>query len=318
MRQDSGPATVGIIGAGNVGSNLARRILDLDLADVVLLDVIPGRTQGLALDLNQAQAIQGGSCRVWGTESYADFQDVDLVVITAGFARKPGMSREDLLKLNGELVKSITEQVLPQAPQALLIVVTNPLDVMTHLAWTVSGLPKQRVIGMAGILDSARFAAFIAAEMGISVQDIRAMVLGGHGDLMVPLPRFTTVNGIPLPELLPPEAIQPLSERTRNGGAEIVKFLQSGSAYYAPATATTAMVAAILGNQHRIVPASVYLEGEYGIDGVFMGVPVKLGHGGIEQIIELPLTPDEQAALQTSAANIAMNIQLLKKILTQR
>lgn len=311
-----GQAKVGIIGAGNVGSTLARRILELDLAQVVLLDVIPGRTQGLALDLNQAQAISGGHCRILGSERYEDLQGADIVVITAGFPRKPGMSREDLLKINGELIQDITTQAIQQAPNAVLIVVTNPLDVMTHLAWQVSGFPKTKVLGMAGILDSARFASFIAAEINISVRDIRAMVLGGHGDLMVPLPRHTTVNGIPLPELLPLHAIAPLVERTRNGGAEIVSFLKAGSAYYAPAAATAEMVAALLQDQPRIVPASVYLEGEYGITGVCMGVPIKLGAKGVEQIIELPLTEDELTALQTSAANIGENIQLLQMMLT--
>ncbi|AFY59449.1 malate dehydrogenase [Synechococcus sp. PCC 6312] len=308
-------AKVGIIGAGNVGSTLARRILELDLAHVVLLDVIPGRTQGLALDLNQAQAISGNHSTILGTESYAELAGVDIVVITAGFPRKPGMSREDLLKINGQLVQDITTRAMSQAPNAFLIVVTNPLDVMTHLAWQVSGLGKERVLGMAGILDSARFASFIAAEMGISVRDIRAMVLGGHGDLMVPLPRHTTVNGIPLPELLPLNAISPLIERTQNGGAEIVSFLKSGSAYYAPAAATAEMVAAILEDQHRILPASVYLEGEYGLTEVCMGVPIKLGARGVEQVIELPLTGEELTALQTSGANIRDNIQLLKTML---
>lgn len=309
-------ARVGIIGAGNVGSTLARRILELDLAQVVLLDVIPGRTQGLALDLNQAQAISGSHCTILGTESYEDLAAVDILVITAGFPRKPGMSREDLLKINGQLIQEITTQAIQQAPNAVLIVVTNPLDVMTYLAWDVSGLPKTRVLGMAGILDSARFASFIAVEMGISVRDIRAMVLGGHGDLMVPLPHHTTVNGIPLPELLPLNLIAPLIERTRNGGAEVVSLLKSGSAYYAPAAATAEMVAAVLENQHRLVPASVYLEGEYGLEGVCMGVPIKLGSQGVEQIIELPLAQSDLTALQTSGANIQKNIQLLKSILT--
>ncbi len=308
-------AQIGIIGAGNVGSTLARRILELDLANVVLLDVIPNRTKGLALDLNQAQAITGGNCSILGTEDYSDLKDVEIVVITAGFPRKPGMSREDLLKINGQLVQSITEQALIQAPDAKLIVVTNPLDVMTHLAWKVSGIPKHRVLGMGGILDSARFAQFIAWELQISRRDIRAMVLGGHGDLMVPLARHTTVNGIPLSELLPREQIEPLVERTRNGGAEIVSLLQSGSAYYAPAAATAEMVAAILNSHQRIVPASVYLEGDYGISGVCMGVPIKLGANGVEQLIELPLNAEELQALQTSAANIASNIKLLESVL---
>ncbi len=309
------PARVGVIGAGNVGSTLARRILELDLADVVLLDVIPGRTQGLALDLNQAQAILGGNVQVIGTESYQDLNHVDLIVITAGFPRKPGMSREDLLKINGELVQSITLKALAQAPQACLIVVTNPLDVMTHLAWQVSGLPKPRVMGMGGVLDSARFARFTATALGISARDIRAMVLGAHGDLMVPLPQYTTVHGIPLTALLPAAEIQALVARTRNGGAEIVNLLKSGSAYFAPAAATAEMIAAILGDQQRIMPASVVLAGEYGIADICMGVPIKLGAAGVSQILELNLSDDQQTALQASAASIGENIALLRNIL---
>ena len=291
---------VSIIGAGNVGGTLAQRIAEKNLADVVLLDVLPGRPQGIALDLSQASGIERHNRQIIGTIDYADTHGSNIVVITAGLPRKPGMSRDDLLRTNSEIVTYAAKEAIAHSPDAILIVVTNPLDSMTYLAWQASGLPPQRVMGMAGILDSTRFQTFIAMELGISAADVRAMVLGSHGDLMVPLPRYSTVNGIPITQLLSPEVIDRLVDRTRNGGAEIAEHLKT-TAYYAPASSACLMVETILLNQPRILPVAAYLQGEYGLNDLYIGVPAKLGCGGVEQIFELELTPAEHEALNKSA-----------------
>ena len=302
---------VTVIGAGNVGGTLAHRIVETNLADVVLCDIVQGKPQGMALDLMQANAIAQVDRQIIGTNDYNDTKNSDVIVLTAGLPRKEGMSRNDLLRINASIVKDVVEKAIAQSPEAILIVVTNPLDVMTYLAWQVSGLPTHRVMGMAGVLDAARFQTFIGMELGISVADINAMVLGGHGDLMVPLPRFSTVNGVPITELMTKEAIARLVERTRNGGAEIVKLIQNGSAYFAPSAAAYVMVEAILNDRHRIVPAAAYLAEEYGLNNIFMGGPVQLGRQGIEKAIKLPLNDYELKALQASAAAIQASINLL-------
>ena len=302
---------VTVIGAGNVGGTLAHRIVETNLADVVLCDIVQGKPQGMALDLMQANAIAQIDHQIIGTNDYADTKNSDVIVLTAGLPRKEGMSRNDLLRINASIVKDVVEKAIAYSPEAILIVVTNPLDVMTYLAWQVSGLPTHRVMGMAGVLDAARFQTFIGMELGISVADINAMVLGGHGDLMVPLPRFSTVNGVPITELMTKEAIARLVERTRNGGAEIVKLIQNGSAYFAPSAAAYVMVEAILNDRHRIVPVAAYLAGEYGLNNIFMGVPVQLGRQGIKKAIQLPLNDYELNALHASAAAIQASINLL-------
>ena len=302
---------VTVIGAGNVGGTLAHRIVETNLADVVLCDIVQGKPQGMALDLMQANAIAQVDRQIIGTNDYNDTKNSDVIVLTAGLPRKEGMSRNDLLRINASIVKDVVAKAIAQSPEAILIVVTNPLDVMTYLAWQVSGLPTHRVMGMAGVLDAARFQTFIGMELGISVADINAMVLGGHGDLMVPLPRFSTVNGVPITELMTKEAIARLVERTRNGGAEIVKLIQNGSAYFAPSAAAYVMVEAILNDRHRIVPVAAYLAGEYGLNNIFMGVPVQLGRQGIEKAIKLPLNDYELKALHASAAAIQASINLL-------
>jgi malate dehydrogenase len=295
---------VTIVGSGNVGATAAQRIADKELADIVLIDIIEGIPQGKGLDLLQAGPIEGYDCRIIGTNDYRETEDSDIVIITAGLPRKPGMSRDDLLMKNYQIVKGVTEQVVTFSPHSILIVVSNPLDAMVQTAFKISGFPKSRVIGMAGILDSARFRTFIAAELNASVENIHAFVLGGHGDTMVPLPRYSTVAGIPITELLPKERINALVKRTRDGGAEIVSLLKAGSAYYAPSAATVEMVEAILRDKKKILPCAAYLEGEYGINGLFMGVPVKLGKNGIEEIVQIKLMPDEEAALQKSASAV--------------
>lgn len=302
------PTRVSVIGSGNVGATLAQRIAERDLADVILLDIVAGRPQGVALDLMEARGIEGHDRRIMGTNNYADTHGSDVVVITAGLPRRPGMSRDDLLKTNAGIVVEATKQVLEHSPNAVLVVVTNPLDVMTYLSWKVSGLPPHQVMGMAGILDSARFQTFIALELGVSSADVDAMVLGSHGDLMVPLPRYSTVNGIPITELLDADTIDRLVERTRNGGAEIVELMQTGGAYYAPASSAYVMVEAILLNQHRLLPIASYLQGEYGLQDIFIGVPARLGCSGIESILQLNLTEVEQAALYKSAEAVRQNI----------
>lgn len=302
---------VTVVGAGNVGGMLAQRIAKQNLADVVLYDIVQGKPQGIALDLLQAHTISDLDRQIIGTNDYTDTKDSDIIVVTAGLPRKDGMSRNDLLRINASIVKEVVQQTITLSPNAILLIVTNPLDVMTYLAWQVSGLPPQRVIGMAGVLDAARFQTFIAMELKISSADIYTTVLGGHGDLMLPLPRLSTVNGVPITELLSQEAIARLVERTRNGGAEIVQLLQNGSAYFAPSAAVNVMVEAIISDRHRVLPAAAYLTGEYGLRDIFMGVPVQLGRQGAEKIVELKLLDEELAALHASAASIQANINLL-------
>jgi malate dehydrogenase len=292
---------VTVVGAGNVGATTAHRLADKQLADVVLIDILEGIPQGKGLDLLESGPIEGYDVKVRGTNDYADTANSDIVVMTAGFPRKPGMSRDDLLKANYDVVKGAIEQVAKVSPEAILIVVTNPLDAMAQAAFKVSGFSKNRVIGMAGVLDTARYRTFIAEALDVSVQNVQGFVLGGHGDTMVPVPRYTTVAGIPVGELLSKEKLDAIIKRTAGGGAEIVGLLKTGSAYYAPSAAAVEMVEAIFNDRKKILPCAAYLEGEYGIHGLFVGVPVKLGARGIEQIIEIKLTPEEQAALQKSA-----------------
>lgn len=306
---------VSIIGAGKVGSTLAQRIAEKNLADVVLLDVMAGLPQGLALDLMEARGIELHDRQITGTTDYADTADSDVVVITAGLPRKPGMSRDDLIKTNAKIVVEAAREAIAHSPDAILIVVTNPLDVMTYLAWQATQLPRDRVMGMAGVLDSARFQAFIAMELGISPSDVHTMVLGSHGDLMVPLPRYSTVSGVPITELMDAATIERLVERTRHGGAEIVELMQTGSAYFAPASSTSLMVEAILLNQSRLLPVAAYLQGEYGLNDVFIGVPCRLGWDGIENVLELRLTEAEMAALHASAEAVRRNIEQATEML---
>jgi malate dehydrogenase len=300
-----------VVGAGNVGATAAHRIADLELGDVVLVDVIEGLPQGKALDLAEATPIVGKDVRLIGSNGYSETTNSDIVVITAGIARKPGMSRDDLLHTNTDIVRSVTQQVVKYSPHAILIIVSNPLDAMTYVAYKVSGFPRERVFGMAGILDTARMRYFIAEALNVSVENVAAFVLGSHGDQMVPLIRYSTVAGIPLTDLLPREKIDAIVQRTRDGGAEIVSLLKAGSAYYAPSAAVVEMVEAVIKDKKKILPCCVYLEGEYGIRGVFVGVPVKLGSRGVEQILEIGLTLEERGALQRSAETVR---ELIDKI----
>ncbi|HEY6293039.1 MAG TPA: malate dehydrogenase [Terriglobia bacterium] len=292
---------VTVVGAGNVGATTAHRLVDKQLADVVLIDILEGVPQGKGLDLLESGPIEGYDVKVKGTNDYAETANSDVVVMTAGFPRKPGMSRDDLLKANFDVVKGAIEQVAKVSPEAILIVVTNPLDAMAQAAFKVSGFSKNRVIGMAGVLDTARYRTFIADALDVSVQNVQGFVLGGHGDTMVPVPRYTTVAGIPVGELLPKDKLDAIIKRTAGGGAEIVGLLKTGSAFYAPSAAAVEMVEAIFNDRKKILPCAAYLDGEYGIHGLFVGVPVKLGARGIEQIIEIKLTAEEQAALRKSA-----------------
>ena len=303
---------VTIVGSGNVGATLAQRLVDRELADVVMIDIIEGIPQGKGLDMLEAGPIEGYDCSVIGTNDYKDTANSDVVVITAGLPRKPGMSRDDLLNTNSKIVGDVTRNAVGQSPNCILIVVSNPLDAMCHVAFHESRLPKHRVIGMAGVLDSARFSTFIAMELKVSVENVTAFVLGGHGDTMVPLPRYSTVAGIPLPDLMSQEQIDRLVKRTRDGGAEIVGLLKTGSAYYAPSAAVAEMVEAILKDKKKILPCAAYLEGEYGINGLYMGVPVKLGAKGIEEVIQIKLTAQEKAALDKSAAAVRELVTVLK------
>ncbi|MFQ5816598.1 MAG: malate dehydrogenase [Terriglobia bacterium] len=303
---------VTVVGAGMVGGSTAHRLVDKELADVVLTDIIEGLPQGKGLDLAESAPVERYNVRIFGTNDYKDTADSDIVVFTAGFPRKPGMSRDDLLKANYDIVKKTTEQVVKYSPNCILIVVTNPLDAMAQTVYRVSGFSKNRVIGMAGVLDSARMRTFIAEELKVSVEDVTAFVLGGHGDTMVPLPRYSSVAGIPLPELLSQEKIDAIVKRTRQGGAEIVNLLKTGSAFYAPSAAIVEMVEAILKDKKKILPCAVYLEGEYSIQGLFVGVPVKLGTRGVEQIIEIKLTAEEAAALKKSAAAVKELVDIIK------
>ena len=303
---------VTVVGSGNVGATLAQRLVDRELADVVMIDILEGIPQGKGLDMLEAGPIEGYDCSVIGTNDYKDTANSDVVVITAGLPRKPGMSRDDLLNTNSKIVGDVTRNTVGQSPNCILIVVSNPLDAMCHVAYHASRLPKQRVFGMAGVLDSARFSTFIAMELKVSVENVTAFVLGGHGDTMVPLPRYSTVAGIPLPDLMSQEQIDRLVKRTRDGGAEIVGLLKTGSAYYAPSAAVAEMVEAILKDKKKILPCAAYLEGEYGINGLYMGVPVKLGAKGIEEVIEIKLTGEEKAALDKSAAAVKELVTVLK------
>ena len=292
---------VTVVGAGNVGATTAQRLAEKELCDVVLIDIIEGVPQGKALDLAEAAPIEKHDAHLTGSNNYDASAGSDIIIITAGIPRKPGMSRDDLISTNAKIMEGVTKQVTTLSPDAILIIVSNPLDIMCHIAYETSGFSKNKVIGMSGVLDSARFRAFIAMELDVSVEDIHALVLGGHGDTMVPLPRCSTVAGIPVTELLTKEKIDALVERTRNGGAEIVGFLKTGSAFYAPASAAVKMAESILKDKKKILPCAAYLEGEYGINDLFIGVPVKLGANGIEDIIQITLTDEEKAALQKSA-----------------
>jgi malate dehydrogenase len=301
-----------VVGAGNVGASCAVRLADKALGDVVVVDVVEGIPQGKALDILEACPIGRSDVHVTGANDYAPTANSDIVIFTAGFPRKPGMSRDDLLWANYEIVKGTVEQAVKYSPNAILIVVTNPLDAMCQVALKVSGFPKHRVMGMAGILDTARFRTFIAAELDVSVEDVSAFVLGGHGDTMVPLVRYSSVAGIPLTDMMDAATIERLVKRTRDGGAEIVKYLKTGSAYYAPSAAAIEMVEAILKDKKRILPCAAYLEGEYGINGLYVGVPVKLGSNGIEKILEVKMTADELAALHKSAAAVKELVDVMK------
>jgi malate dehydrogenase len=299
-----------VIGAGNVGATSAQRIVDKALAnEVVLVDVVEGMPQGKGLDMYESAPVEGTDTKIIGTNSYEPTKDSDIILITAGIARKPGMSRDDLQNTNANIVKACAEQAAKQSPKAIIIVVSNPLDVMTYVALKASGFPRHRVIGMAGILDSSRFRTFISMELGVSVEDVSAFVLGGHGDSMVPLPRYSTVAGIPLPDLLDKETIDRLVKRTRDGGIEIVNFLKTGSAYYAPSSSAVQMIEAIVKDKKRILPCAVMLTGEYGIQDTVVGVPIKLGKDGMEKVIEIKLTADEQAALNKSAEDVKSNMK---------
>ena len=292
---------ISVIGAGFVGSTLAQRLAERDYADVVMFDIVPNMPQGKALDMLEAGPVLGYDSLVTGTNEYADTANSDLVVITSGFPRKPGMSRDDLLKKNQEIVTQVVEQVVKNSPNAILIMVTNPLDAMAQVALKVSGFPRERVIGMAGVLDTARFRTFIAQELNVSVRDVQAYVLGGHGDTMVPLSRMCTVGGVPISQMLPADRIEQIVQRTRDGGAEIVKLLGTGSAYFAPSASVLQMVDSILLDKKMIMPCAIYLQGEYGLHNLFVGVPAKLGAKGLEQVIEIELSQDERALLQKSA-----------------
>jgi malate dehydrogenase len=301
-----------VVGAGNVGATTAHWLVSKELGDVTLVDIIEGMPQGKALDLAQAGPVEGYDSRLVGTNGYKETANSDIVVITSGIARKPGMSRDDLLNTNAGIVGSVTDEIARSSPNAIIIVVSNPLDAMAQVAFRRSGFPKNRVIGMAGILDSARMRTFLAEALNVSVENVTAFVLGGHGDTMVPLPRYSTCAGIPVTELLPKDVIDKIVTRTANGGAEIVSLLKTGSAYYAPSAAAVEMVEAIIKDKKKILPCAAYLEGEYGINGLFVGVPVKLGANGIEEIIQINLTAEERAALQKSASAVQELVNLLK------
>jgi len=305
---------VTVVGAGNVGATVAQRLAEKELCDVVLIDIIEGVPQGKSLDLTEAAPIEKHDAHLTGANFYEESTKSDIVIITAGIPRKPGMSRDDLLSTNRGIIKSVTREVVKYSPNAILIIVSNPLDAMCHVAMEESGFPKQRVIGMAGVLDAARFRAFLSMELNVSVENIQALVMGGHGDTMVPLPRFSTVAGVPITELISPERIEELVKRTRNGGAEIVGLLKTGSAYYAPASAAVEMAESILKDKKKILPCAAYLEGEYGISKLFVGVPVVLGLRGIEQIIELKLFAEEQQLLHKSAMAVQELVDAMKKM----
>jgi malate dehydrogenase len=306
---------VTVVGAGNVGATAAMRLVEKELADVVLIDVLEGIPAGKALDLTEAAPVEKHDSHIIGvTGDYIYAKDSDIVIITAGIPRKPGMSRDDLLSTNRSIMKSVVKEIASVSPGAILIIVSNPLDAMCHVAFDTSGFPKERVMGMAGVLDSARFRSFIAMELKVSVENVQAFVLGGHGDTMVPLPRYSTVAGIPITELMTPERISAIVERTRNGGAEIVGLLKTGSAYYAPASAVVEMAEAILKDKKKILPCAVYLQGEYGIHNLFIGIPVKLGEKGIEEVIQIKLSDEEEKALFHSATAVQKLVDDMKRL----
>jgi malate dehydrogenase len=307
-----GRKKVTVVGSGNVGATVAQHVAEKELADVALVDIIEGVPQGKALDLLEAGPVEKYDSRLIGSNSYDITEGSDIIVITAGLPRKPGMSRDDLLLKNASIVKEVVENVASRSPQSILIMVTNPLDAMAHIALKVSGFPKHRVLGMAGVLDSARFRTFIADALHVSVENVHASVLGGHGDDMVPLARYSTVAGVPITELFPPDKLAALIDRTRKGGGEIVALLKTGSAFYAPGSSTVEMVEAILKDKKKILPCAVFLEGEYGIHGIFQGVPVKLGSQGVEEIIEIKLLPDEQEMLNKSTKSVNELIAVLR------
>ncbi|MEG4800789.1 malate dehydrogenase [Microcoleus sp. ARI1-B5] len=310
------PSTrVSIIGAGKVGSTLAQRIAEKNLADVVLLDIVEGWPQGVALDLMQARGVERHDRKIIGTNDYTDTANSNIIVIAAGIPRKPGINREDLIKINARIVTEAAKQAIAHSPQAILIAITNPLDIMTYLAWEAVDLPKHRVMGMGGILDSARFQTFIAMELGVSIAEVCATVIGSHGDLMVPLPRYSTVNGIPIDRLMDAGAIDRIVQRTRHGGAEVVSLMKTSSAYFAPASSACLMVESILLNQSRLLPCCVYLDGEYGVQDIFLGVPCSLGYQGVEQVVELELSDTETVALIESGKVVSQNIEEAKRIL---
>jgi malate dehydrogenase len=302
---------VTVVGAGNVGATTAQRIAEADLADVVMVDIAADLATGKALDMMEAAPVLGFNAKISGGGDYAPTAGSDICVVTAGLARKPGMSRDDLLKKNTEITEGVVAELVQYSPETILILVTNPLDAMCEVARRVSKFPRQRIFGMAGVLDSARMRLFIAEELGVSVEDVDAFVLGGHGDTMVPLPRYATVNGIPLPELLAADRIEAINQRTRQGGAEIVNYYKTGSAYYAPSASVLDMVAAILRDKKKILPCAAYLEGEYGLQGLFVGVPCKLGRAGLEEVVQLELTADEKAQLESSASAVRGLVEAL-------
>lgn len=305
---------VTVVGAGNVGATTAQRLAEKELCDVVLIDIVEGVPQGKALDLMEAAPVEKHDAKLVGSNGYEASADSDIVIITAGIPRKPGMSRDDLIATNAKIMRDVVKQVSARSPEAVLIIVSNPLDAMCHVALETSGFPRERVIGMAGVLDSARFRTFIAMELNVSVENTHAFVLGGHGDTMVPLPRYSTVAGIPITELMTQERIDALVKRTANGGAEIVSLLKTGSAFYAPASSAVEMAESILKDKKKILPCAVYLQGEYGIRDLFIGVPVKLGRGGMEAVIEIKLTGEEDAALKKSASAVQGLVEILQKL----
>ena len=304
---------ISVIGAGNVGAEVARRIAEKNLADVVLVDIIDGIPQGKALDMLQAGPIVGYDSRITGTNDFSEIKDSEIVVVTAGLARKPGMSRDDLLQKNAQIIRSVTENIKKHAPNSIILAVTNPLDTMTYLAWKTSGFDSNKVLGMAPLLDLARMATFISLELKVPVTQVKAMVLGTHGDLMVPVPSQTTVAGKPIAELLPKEKIEAIVERTRKGGAEIVAHLKTGSAYYAPSAAAAYMAEVILKDKNEVISSSVLAQGQYGLKDLYIGLPAKIGKGGVKEIVEIKLTPEEQAALQRSAESIKANNKKCEK-----
>jgi malate dehydrogenase len=305
---------VTVVGAGNVGATTAQRIAERDYADVVMVDIVEGLPQGKALDLNQAGPVVGYEPNMTGTNTYDATSGSDIVVITSGLPRKPGMSRDDLLAANKEIVANVTKEVAQRSPDSIIICVTNPLDAMCHVTLDVSGFPRQRVVGMAGILDSARFRTFLAWELGVSVRDVTGFVLGGHGDTMVPVTSYTNVAGVPVSQRIDPTRLEEIVQRARDGGAEVVKLLKAGSAYYAPAAAVAEMIDSIVLDQKRILPCAAYCDGEYGIDGLFVGVPVKLGNDGVEEIVEIELSGQEKKDLQKSAGSVRELVDAMAKL----